>query len=146
MFKFFALVAFLICSAITLTAPAQAQTQARFSILEDGKEVFDKQTGLKWQRCTMGQDWDGKTCFGSPITKTFDVLQSSLKPKPNAADAKWRLPTEKELASLIDKQFKSPTIDPAAFPNTPLGYFWTSTPYSGNTELIRYVYFTDGFI
>ena len=110
MLKFFASsLIFLICAIATMS---HAHAQARFSILEDGKEVFDSQTGLKWQRCTQGQDWDGTTCFGSPITKNFEVLQASLKVKPkgsvkeSGSDIKWRIPTEKELASLIDKKFK----------------------------------------
>lgn len=40
---------------IDKTAP-----DSRYELLNDGKEVRDKKTGLIWQRCSLGQIWDGK--------------------------------------------------------------------------------------
>ena len=41
-----------------------AQAESRFVISADGKEVTDTQTKLVWQRCAVGQTWDGKVCVG----------------------------------------------------------------------------------
>jgi hypothetical protein len=41
----------------------------------------------------------------------------------------WRLPTLKELATLVDVSAASPpTIDTNVFPNTPVGLTWSLTP------------------
>lgn len=43
----------------------------------------------------------------------------------------WRLPTVKELVTLVDVSVASgPTIDSTAFPDTPSGPFWSSTPWA----------------
>jgi hypothetical protein len=40
----------------------------------------------------------------------------------------WRLPTRRELLTLVDTQAESPTID-AAFAGTPSEWFWSATPW-----------------
>ena len=45
----------------------------------------------------------------------------------------FRLPTLKELESIADLTVNSaPTINQAAFPNTPVRGYWTSSPYPYN--------------
>lgn len=39
----------------------------------------------------------------------------------------WRLPSMKELQTIVDRTGVSPTIDPEAFPGTPGEAFWTSS-------------------
>jgi len=61
-------------------------------------------------------------------------------------DCTWRLPTRLELISLVDFTVASPgpTIDPAAFPNTPTEAFWTSSPLAGVCSAAWFVNFYDG--
>jgi hypothetical protein len=40
----------------------------------------------------------------------------------------WRLPTVEELFALADRSRRAPAIDVDFFPDTPLDWFWTSTP------------------
>jgi hypothetical protein len=49
----------------------------------------------------------------------------------------WRLPTYKELSSIVDFTVASPgpAINQTAFPNTPAEYFWTSSPYAGSSSM-----------
>ncbi len=98
--------------------------QERFVISADGKEVTDTQSKLVWQRCSYGQQWDGKTCAGKPVKVTLE------KAKQLAAEsATWHVPTKTELTSLVDKsQKKKPVIDKAAFPGTPSAMFWALRP------------------
>ncbi len=56
----------------------------------------------------------------------------------------WRLPTVKELQSIVDVAKTSPSIDAAAFPNTPPASFWTSSPYVLSANYGWDVVFTDG--
>lgn len=46
----------------------------------------------------------------------------------------WRVPTRIELISLVDftQPSGSPTIDPAAFPETQTAWYWTSSPVQGS--------------
>lgn len=44
----------------------------------------------------------------------------------------WRMPTIKELQSIVDYDRVDPAIDPVYFPNTQSGGYWSSTPYAGS--------------
>jgi hypothetical protein len=62
-----------------------------------------------------------------------------------SAGVGFRLPTVKELASLVDLTLNTgPTIDRAAFPGTPAEGFWTSSPYAGVSGRAWYVHFNFG--
>ena len=46
----------------------------------------------------------------------------------------WRLPTRKELLSIVDNGRFNPAIDTLYFPNTMSGYYWTSSAYPDTEE------------
>jgi hypothetical protein len=77
--------------------------------------VKDTRTGLTWEAVpsALTYSWvDARpVCFGRRGT--------------------WRLPTHKELLTLVDPTHFNPTIDDAAFPDAPVGLFWTATPFVG---------------
>ena len=54
----------------------------------------------------------------------------------------WRLPTVKELLSLVDYDRRGPAC--SVFPDCPSEWFWSSSPVSGNTTLAWYVGFGNG--
>lgn len=97
----------------------------RYEILNGGKEVKDKLTGLTWQRCNLGQIWNGNTCTGQAIEYDW---QNALS-KSKALGTGYRLPNVKELKTLINVQCKSPAINASYFPNTESRWYWSSTPY-----------------
>jgi hypothetical protein len=94
--------------------------------------VLDRVTGLEWQRVadTTGFTWaaakDHCACL-------------SL-----GGHRDWRLPSRIELISLVDFTTHDPAIDAAAFPGTPVEYFWTSSPVAGNPATAWYIAFFDG--
>jgi fibronectin type 3 domain-containing protein len=59
----------------------------------------------------------------------------------------WRLPTRKELLTLVDTSaaYPRPTIDIDAFPNTANTYHWTSTVYEFDPKMAWFVYFGSGY-
>lgn len=87
----------------------------------NGDEVLDLKTGLTWKRCSVGQDWDGTTCSGSPKNFTWE---GALEQAAN----EWRVPNVKELTSIIEASCVSPAINVTVFPNTPGISYWTSSP------------------
>lgn len=108
-----------------------------------GSEILDKQTKLIWQRCSIGQTWDGQTCIGTPTKLTWD--QALIK--ANALKNGYRLPNIKELQSLVEESCHEPAINEKIFPNTnssrATAAYWTSSPVpDGNNVWV--VDFTNG--
>lgn len=93
--------------------------------------VTDKATGLTWMRCAVGQTWSSatSTCSGTAVGYTWQTALSEADGYSYAGHTDWRLPNDKELASLTERACYSPAINLDMFPNTdPSGVFWTSTP------------------
>ncbi len=87
-----------------------------------GAEVVDKETGLTWQRCSVGQTWqEGQGCTGA--IEEFDWKGAKRQERGG-----WRLPTREELETLVSKAC-SPSINPDAFPNLdPLKlWYWSGS-------------------
>ncbi|MBZ9611987.1 DUF1566 domain-containing protein [Rheinheimera maricola] len=107
-------------------------------------------TNLIWQRCSIGQNWNGSTCTGNAKTLNWYDARALAKDE-------WRLPTLDELESLVfcssgEREpssrpggsfvrntdgdclgdYARPTIHPIAFPNTPAERFWSSSIYADN--------------
>jgi uncharacterized protein (TIGR02145 family) len=119
---------------------ASSNERYRFEGKDQGI-VEDIRTKLQWQRCSLGQTWNGANCTGEATKYEWDEAQ-------RIAPAGWRLPTKEELASLVycssgkpaywnktasemcDGDYGEPTIWSAAFPNTPDDWFWSSSPYA----------------
>lgn len=106
------------------------KTDSIYQINNDGT-VTDQQTGLMWQRCSLGQTWDGATCSGS--ASKYDWQQALAEGVDSAFTGfdDWRLPNIKELASLAERACYSPAINTTAFPNTPSGVYWSATAFAG---------------
>lgn len=123
-----------------LLSPAEAEApkgkliEGRYLVANNGT-VTDQQSRLIWMRSAL----EG--------TFTFEGVQQAAKnlnaQKRCAGHAGWRVPSKKELFSLV-KEGSSPTICEEAFPDTPEGYFWTSTPHANDASDAWVVYFSNG--
>ena len=108
--------------------------------------VTDSKTALMWKQCSEGQS--GASCTG---TLTNQVWQTALNTANNSTFANysdWRLPSSKELQSLVETGCHWPAINTTLFPNTPptLAVFWTSTTYAFDASFAWYVGFDVGFV
>jgi len=107
--------------------------------------VQDTLTQIVWQRDGSGTR---AGCSGSgQLTCTWAEAQAYCSGLTLGGYSDWRLPTVKELSSIVDFTVASPgpTIDQTAFPSTPATWFWTSSPYAGSSGDAWYVYFNLGY-
>lgn len=102
---------------------ASSTPSARFTLMGDDV-VRDDATNLEWQRCSLGQSWDGTSCDGNPRWFTWREALEVAQTVPG-----WRLPDLQELRSIVEECRTFPTINLAVFPGTQPGSgYWTSTP------------------
>ncbi len=128
-------------------APSTAPDE-RYQIHLDGT-VTDLETGLMWQRCAQGQEWDGAGCSGSAPGHTWsEALQQAeiANQQQDLSYQDWRLPNKKELASLVEKRCFDPAINLSVFPKTPSYWFWSSSPNADFPDSAWFVSFHYGFV
>lgn len=95
--------------------------------------VTDTATGLVWMRCSVGQAWTGSTCTGEATRHNFDQANALTGTVAFAGQSDWRLPNAREWVSIINYTLNPTSVDPSAFPNTPINSeYWTSTSGDGN--------------
>lgn len=114
---------------LLIAATFQVGAQERYVASSQGDEITDSKTGLIWRRCAEGMTWKKPTCVGKA---TFgNQSQAAALAKAQAtSNAPWRLPTLKELNSILavrEIDVGKAAIDPKAFPATPIARYWTST-------------------
>lgn len=115
-------------------------TNSRYQMNADGT-VVDLNTGLMWMRCALGQSWDSQnsTCTGTATAYNWKdaltAVQTLDQGSGFAGYTDWRLPNERELASLTRYACTDPAINLTAFPATPSKVFWTSTPIAASYGL-----------
>lgn len=99
------LLIFAFANSLAFASPDEQSNDASKSSLRfviQGNTVYDKNTNLTWQRCSVGQHWKENTgCEGSIKVLNFDQAQQQ------ASDG-WRVPTKDELGSLIDGKIREP--------------------------------------
>lgn len=121
---------------ITRSAP-----DSRYQLVNDNTEVKDTQTGLIWQRCSLGQTWSGSSCTGTATTYNWT---NALQTAANMGNG-WRVPNIKELDSLVEQACYNASINETYFPNTVSSWYWSSSPVAGSSNSAWIVYFGYGY-
>lgn len=120
-----------LCSAEIEIAQAVPATASRFETR--GGVVIDHRTGLMW---------DQKTMPGGRMPWAKAKEACSLYDLGGHND--WRLPTIRELLSLVDYERHEPAIDTSAF-QCESAWYWSSTPYNPSPgDCAWFVFFGDG--
>lgn len=89
----------------------------------DPRITHDAATGLDWQTIPF------------PDRMTWYEAKIVCRALRLGGHDDWRLPTRAELLTLVDDTRHNPAIDTEAFPNTPLAWFWTATPYAEESPI-----------
>lgn len=111
--------------------------------------VTDTRTGLMWKRCAEGLT--GATCqIGSAQTFTWANALAHAEASPFANYSDWRLPSVRELRSLVEECRARPAINTNHFPNTPdtqipESWFWSGSPTAVYLNMAWIVDFWVGF-
>ena len=128
---------FIIILMITLTFLVSAAAPVdRYIVNSSAGTVFDTTTTLTWQRETSG---------------IFTFAEAEVECSTLTLDGtpgRWRVPTRKELETLVDFRASYPSIDTAAFPDigTQSPAFWTSSAFAPEPNRRWTVTFDVGFI
>ncbi len=89
--------------------------------------VRDNITGLIWEvKTDDGSIHDKDNTYNRSDAQ--DVFIAGLNSGQFGGHSDWRLPTVKELVSIVNRGSFNPAINTAYFPNTQPQYHWSSTP------------------
>lgn len=139
---------------------------SRFDVMKDTSmaaapdgTIYDKKSGLMWKQCTEGNVGAQCSQTSSPLFVTASVTGTYLanwlknvNDNPSTLGAgfsDWRIPTVKELASLVDRCItppSTPAINTTIFPaSKPMSYI-SSTVNANDINTFWYVDFKDGTV
>lgn len=122
----------LITEAVSIESnPAETEVMnQRFTV--DSKTVRDSQTGLIWDQETLPK----MSCLEALI-KVNELNRDNYK-----GHSDWRVPTIRELLSIVDFDHSSPACDPVFHAKN--SWYWASTPYTPDPAYVWIVSFYNG--
>ena len=113
---------------------------------EDGFTIKDVKNNIIWLRCTVGQTWDyeSKSCTGEIVKLNHDEIEIAMMQAKEQLGGSWRLPTLKELESIVCKKCDKPKVNDKYFPNISPEAYWTKTQNKLNSKMYWTVNFMTG--
>lgn len=115
------------------SAPIPVAQDAKLRFQVDGDIVADALTGLQWSRTNVA----GGRMNWAEAKKAAAAVNLG-------GHSDWRLPTVRELLSLVDYERSEPAIDPAF--ECESAWYWTSTPYKPSPgDYAWFVNFSSGY-
>lgn len=90
--------------------------------------AVDSRSGTVWFACGAGQRYSGDRCLGESVRLEWDEALSYANDFSIYSLGKWRLPTDREMQSLGNRQCENPVVNPQVFPGIESNNYWTSSP------------------
>lgn len=126
----------------TLAAGAVANCQStdpgRYTI--EGSLVTDNRTQLMWSRCSLGQTYADGQCTGTATAHNLTQARQLAGSSDIGGYSDWRVPTIDELETLVDGECSYPVVSLEVFPDTPVSFYASTTPYRFGTYRFMYLY------
>ena len=74
--------------------------------MDKGFYVIDLKNKIEWLKCTNGKQWsdEKQDCLGEPVKLDFEEITLALDILNQEIEGPWRLPSRKELESLVCKK------------------------------------------
>lgn len=130
----------------SISSQPLANIQTRYVISTDGNEVTDNTTGLIWRRYAEGIKITANSYSGNATAFSMDQAQGWAHKEASTTGKPWRLPSLKELLSIVDSSRCNPAIDMDAFPGTPGSPFWSAPPAADEPAYAWGVNFDYGYV
>jgi hypothetical protein len=113
-----------------------------------GDVVMDNNNGLMWQQQDDDNVYNWYQASGTYNSNYNPSTKNVCGSLSLGGYTDWRLPTLKELLSIIDYSIPlpGPVVSSTFFPNTKSSYYWSSTPCAGATNLAWGVHFANGWV
>jgi hypothetical protein len=115
--------------------------------------VTDNLTGLVWLK---NADCNGPKPWAAAVTWAAALASGSCGLNDGSVAGQWRLPTIKELSSLVHLGFYAPAVPNTVgtgrwaagspFTGVQSGYYWSSTANASNPNYAWFVYLYDGSV
>nr|WP_281358331.1 DUF1566 domain-containing protein [Pseudoalteromonas caenipelagi] len=107
---------------------------------------MDNETGLMWQVCDFGQNYDvvSGTCTSTALQLNWQQALIAAKNSDYAGFSDWHVPNIKELASILEHSCVEPAINLAVFVSTQNDNYWTSTTAVSQIDHAWAYQFADG--
>lgn len=134
----------------------------RYQVMgSNGDIIRDVVTGLEWQRCSLGQTWNGSSCSGTAIDASWNYAFQLVASVQDG----FRIPSKDELATLVyceetnvfgisgydyecgnGGSLNNITIVLEAFPNTRNWSYWSSNTAPNSDAFAYAINFISGNI
>jgi len=125
----------------------KSNPDSRFTDNKDGT-VTDNLTKVVWLKntnCFGIQDWQSAVLAAKSLREGDCGPDPDLILSDSSSPGDWRLPTMKELCTLIDFSRRDPALPNGhMFSGVPPGYHWSETTLDYQPELVWIVYFESG--
>ncbi len=127
-------------------------TELTWEVKTDDSGLRDKDWTYTWYNTTGAENGGNAGSVGeNSCNATLPSSQCNTQAFVAAVNAAalcgssdWRLPSLRELKTIVNHGVSNPSIDTTYFPNTDASYFWSASTYVPLPTYAWFVYFSDG--
>ena len=118
----------------------------RLDCIENHLGIDDDQEILTVVDPDTGLEWEAVGSVNEIIWFNTDNYCDHLNQKNFAGHSDWRIPTRRELYTLVDDDVKDPCIKPLPGIKCQSSYYWSATTYAYGTTYAWGVHFDYGYV